>query len=145
MYIYSLIANVCRRPRSSLPVWYYTIPYLEINTCSRMADLLSPTIGNPDDFDITRSPAYCQFITAVSCPFEQTFQDGFFSGFVLLCRCWSAAPATVSPWYTPHFRDCLQKFDGFVVFFFVFRACCVVVEFHSSHSFAIFFFRFCRL
>ena len=38
MYISSLIVNVCRRPRSSFPVLYYTIPYLEINTCSRMAD-----------------------------------------------------------------------------------------------------------
>jgi hypothetical protein len=43
----------------------------------RVQYLLTPTIGNPDDFDLTRSPAYCQFTTTVSCPFEQTFQDGF--------------------------------------------------------------------
>ena len=60
----------------------------------RVQYLLTPTIGNPDDFDLTRSPAYCQFITTVSCPFEQTFQDGFSPVRT------PVVPATVIPWYS---------------------------------------------
>ncbi len=43
--------------------------------------LLSPTIGNPDDFDITRSPAYYQFITSVSCPVRTNISRRFFLRF----------------------------------------------------------------
>ncbi len=110
MYIYSLIVNVCRRPRSSLPVWYFTIPYLEINTCSRMAVhywsvvFYPPTTGDPDVekprshaprydtyvplwTDISRRSILIFFIPVVRC----------IRFLCLLCCCRSFAPATVSP------------------------------------------------
>jgi len=115
--------------------------------------LLSPTIGNPDVFDITRSPALYQFITTVSCPFEQTFQDGphifrpcfSCSGFVLSVLLLSSTPATVSPIsprIVPRFRVFIAKIrqvlTSLISPFALFSAFCVVVEFHSSHSFANF-------
>ena len=115
--------------------------------------LLFPTIGNPDVFDITRSPALYQFITTVSCPFEQTFQDGphifrpcfSCSGFVLSVLLLSSTPATVSPIsprIVPRFRVFIAKIrqvlTSLISPFALFRAFCVVVEFHSSHSFANF-------
>ena len=115
--------------------------------------LLSPTIGDPDVFDITRSPALYQFITTVSCPFEQTFQDGphifrpcfSCSGFVLSVLLLSSTPATVSPIsprIVPHFRVYCENSTGFDVNNIAVRFvshCCVVVELHSSHSFRQFF------
>jgi len=89
----------------------------------------------------------------VSCPFEQTFQDGphifrpcfSCSGFVLSVLLLSSTPATVSPIsprIVPRFRVFIAKIrqvlTSLISPFALFRAFCVVVEFHSSHSFANF-------
>ena len=85
---------------------------------------------------------------------EQTFQDGprifcpcccLRSGFVLSVLLSSFTPATVfaiSPrisssfsYFSAKIRQVLTSYGSS---FALFRACCVVVEFHSSHSFAIF-------
>jgi len=114
---------------------------------------IPPITGNPDVFEITRSPALYQFITPVSCPFEQTFQDGphifrpcfSCSGFVLSVLLLSSTPATVSPIsprIVPRFRVFIAKIrqvlTSLISPFALFSAFCVVVEFHSSHSFANF-------
>ena len=84
---------------------------------------------------------------------EQPFQDGhrifrpclLCSGFVLSVLLLSCTPATVSPispWIVPHFRvfiaNIRQVLTSFISPFALFRACCVVVESHSNHSFANF-------
>ena len=110
----------------------------------RVQYLLTPTIGNPDDFDLTRSPAYCQFTTTVSCPFEQTFQDGF-SPVSYSCVVVEAQLQPQCRRDTPHFLDCFRKFDGIVVFSFRRSLrCCRCSTAPSPHSAFVFFRRFWR-
>ena len=145
-----------------MPLPLYSCPYhtkmnkslvLEWPTFTDVYSFTVSYIGNPDVFDITRSPALYQFITTVSCPFEQTFQDGphifrpcfSCSGFVLSVLLLSSTPATVSPIsprIVPRFRVFIAKIrqvlTSLISPFALFSAFCVVVEFHSSHSFANF-------
>ena len=124
MYVYSLIVNVCRRPRSSLPIRYVNhtidrIKYLFQNgrlllTC---IILLSPISGNPDVFDITRSPALIPVNHTSVVPIVNKHFKTVFHRFVLLCCC----DAQLQPQLR---RDILlifaivyvRKFDGIVVF-----------------------------
>ena len=64
MYVYSLIVNVCRRPRSSLPIRYVNhtidrIKYLFQNGRLLLTCIVftAPTIGNPDVFLINTQPS----------------------------------------------------------------------------------------
>jgi hypothetical protein len=109
---------------------YHTIPWINylfqngrlLLTC---IVLLSPTIGNPDVFDITRSPALYQLITPVSCPLwtDISRRSSYFSSLLLIAFRIRAtcvvvevhSNRSVSP-LTPHFRNFSRKFDRFDVF-----------------------------
>jgi hypothetical protein len=105
MYIYSLIVNVCRRPRSSLPVRYVNHTILgnkhlfqngrALLKCRSfiLLQLVIPTL---------KSHAARRHVTTRTCHCEQTFQDGprIFSSLLviafrfscLLCCCRSSTP-----------------------------------------------------
>jgi hypothetical protein len=80
--------------------------------------LQSPTIGNPDVCSYTHSPVplpHQHIIVAPSSNRHFKTVSVFFAPvcippvFVLLCCCWSAAPATVSPWSAPRFHIIFAK------------------------------------
>jgi hypothetical protein len=119
---------------------YHTIPrwinhlFQNVRLLLTCVVLLSPTSGNPDVFDYTRSPAPIPRQHVVVIHSNKHFKTVFFSGFELLCDCRSAAPATASllfrsccvvveytpatvsiffsPRTSPRFRNILRKFDG---------------------------------
>ena len=105
--------------------------------------------GNPDvEKSRSHAPRYDTYVPIVNRHFKTVlifFVPVFLSrsGFVLSVLLLSSTPATVSPFR----RELLLIFVFFIAKirqvltflispFASFRACCVVVEFHSSHSFA---------
>ena len=146
--------NICRRQRSSLYVKQVECSLLWINHLFQngrallkcrifiLLQLVIPTL---------KSHAATRQLRHVRAHCEQTFQDGVFFIPVrcvpvsrFLCCCWVA----LQPQFRQFHRELLlifvciakirQVLTSLISPFALFRAFCVVVEFHSSHSFANF-------
>ncbi len=105
--------------------------------------LLSPTSGDPDVFDITRSPALIPFhhtsvVPIVNKHFKTVFLR-FRTSVLMLKRSSSHSVAVIYSSFSRLFpkirRDCRLLTLRSLCFGF-----CVVVKSHSSHSYANFFF-----
>ncbi len=109
-----------------------------------------PTSGNPDvEKSRSHAPRYDTYVPIVNKHFK-TVLIFFVPVFCVpvscfLCCCRSYTPATVSSFRRESllifviffFAKIRQDLTSFGSSFALFRACCVVVESHSSHSFAI--------
>ncbi len=111
---------------------------------------IPPVSGNPDvEKSRSHAPRYDTYVPIVNRHFKTvlTFFVPVFRVPVscFLCCCRSYTPATVSPIRRESLLIFVQFFlakirqdlTSFVSPFALFRACCVVVESHSSHSFAV--------
>ena len=146
---------ICRLSRSSLLLLYshqtlYWINHLFQNgrALLKCRIFIPPTTGNPD---VEKSRSHAP-VTTRTCPLWTDISRrcifhpcSLCSGFVLPVLLLSSTPATVSPIsprIVPHFRVFIAKIrqvlTSLISPFALFRAFCVVVEFHSSHSFANF-------
>ena len=112
---------------------------------------LPPTTGNPDvENSRSHAPRYDTYVPIVNRHIKTVlifFVPVFLlrSGFVLSVLLLSSTPATVSPFrrellliFVFFIAKIRQVLTSLISPFASFRACCVVVEFHSSHSFANF-------
>ncbi len=135
------IRQTIYRIKSLVPEWPCII---------EVSYIYPPTTGNRDvEKSRSHAPRYDTYV-----PLWTNIQDGprifrpccwLRSGFVLSVLLLSFTPATVfaiAPRIAPRFRIFSRKIrqvlTSLISPFALFRACCVVVESHSSHSLAIF-------
>jgi hypothetical protein len=136
----------------------YCIPYhtenkslvLEWPCIIEVSYIYPPTTGNPDvEKSRSHAPRYDTYVPIVNSHSKTVLV--FFVPVVscvpvscYLCCCRVPLQPQFSPFRreAPHFRIFSRIFRQVLMAygssFALFRACCVVVEFHSSHSFAIF-------
>jgi hypothetical protein len=101
--------------------------------------LLSPTSGNPDVFDSTRSPVPIPRQHVVVFHSNKHFKTVFFLRFRTPVLSLKHCSATVSPWILLVFviNPKIRRFCSLMFHRSLCCVACVVVESHSSHSFII--------